>query len=177
MKTARAEKEATTMDMRNTESLTLAKALSVKNRLAGRMAQTRSNIETYNSVLAGQRDEKVQSTVDVRAEYERLLLLQEALVAVKAAIHRANSPTYEDVLRLAEKKALVQLLDELNTKHGTEPGFNGVEYRYSATILKPEVLEMVRRLETEIDKLQDRLNQFNATAVVEVPQHALDLAR
>ncbi len=42
--------------MANLELLTLAKALSVKNRLAGRLAQARENIETYNSVLAGQRD-------------------------------------------------------------------------------------------------------------------------
>jgi hypothetical protein len=166
-----------TVDNRNTEALTLAKALSVKNRLAGRLAQTRSNIETYNSVLAGQRDEEGRATVDVRAEYERLLMLQEGLVAVKAAIHRANSAVYEDVLRLGEKKALLQMLGGLSTKHGTEPGYNGVEYRYSATILKPEVLEMVRRLEAEIDKLQDRLNQYNATTTVEIAGAVLDLAR
>jgi hypothetical protein len=33
--------------MANLELLTLAKALSVKNRLAGRLAQARENIETY----------------------------------------------------------------------------------------------------------------------------------
>src|SRR3954452_25512705 len=165
------------MDLHNTEAVTLAKALSVKNRLAGRLSQARTNIETYNSVLTGQRDEEGRATVDVRAEYERLLLLQEGLVAVKAAIQQANVAVYEDVLRLGEKKALIQMLAGLNTKHGSEPGYNGVEYRYSATILKPEVLEMVRRLEGEIDKLQDRLNQYNATTTVEIPTAVLDLAR
>jgi hypothetical protein len=115
--------------------------------------------------------------VDVRAEHERLLSLQESLVAVKAAIQRANAAIYEDVLRLGEKKALVQMLNGLNTKHGSEPGFNGVEYRYTATITKPEVLEMVRRLEAEIDKLQDKLNQYNASTRIELPQAVLDLAR
>ena len=165
------------MDTRKSESVTLAKALSIKNRLAGRLSQARSNIEAYNSVPAGQRDDDARATVDVRAEYERLLMLQEGLVAVKAAIHRTNTPVYEDVLRLAEKKALVQMLGGLNTKHGTEPGYAGVEFRYSATILKPEVLEMVRRLEAEIDKLQDKLNHFNATVTVEIPQAVLDLSR
>jgi hypothetical protein len=128
-------------------------------------------------VLAGQRDGEGQATVDVRAEYERLLMLQEGLVAVKAAVQRANTAVYDDVLRLGEKKALIQMLNGLNTKHGSEPGFNGVEYRYSATLLKPEVLEMVRRLEGEIDKLQDRLNQYNATTTVEISAGVLDLAR
>ena len=165
------------MDQRNTEAVSLAKALAVKNRLAGRLSQARSNIETYNSVVAGQRGDEGRSAVDVRAEYERLLMLQEGLVTVKAAIQRANVAVYEDVLRLGEKKALTQMLSELNTKHGSEPGYNGVEYRYSATILKPEVLEMVRRLEGEIDKLQDKLNQYNATTTVEIPTAVLDLAR
>jgi hypothetical protein len=166
------------MDQRKSESLSLAKALSIKNRLAGRLSQARSTIETYNSVLAGQRDEAGSGTVDVRAELERLLMLQDGLVVVKAAIQRTNVPIYEDVLRLAEKKALIQILNGLNTKNGTEPGYGGVvEFRYSATILKPEVLETVRRLEAEIDKIQDRLNQYNATTTVEIPQAVLDLAR
>lgn len=165
------------MELHNAEAVTLAKALSVKNRLAGRLSQTRSNIETYNSVLSGQRDDEGRATVDVRAEYERLLSLQEGLVAVKAAIQQANAAIYEDVLRLGEKKALVQMLAGLNTKHGSEPGFNGVEYRYTATILKPEALEMIRRLEAEIDKLQDKLNQYNASTRTELTQAVLDLAR
>ncbi len=165
------------MDQSKSESLSLAKALSIKNRLAGRLSQARSNIETYNSVPAGHRDEEGRGTVDVRAEFERLLMLQDGLVAVKSAIQRTNIPVYEDVLRLAEKKALVQMLNGLNTKHGTEPGYGVVEARYSATILKPEVLEMVRRLEAEIDKLQDGLNQYNAATTVEIPQAILDLAR
>ena len=36
---------------------------------------------------------------------------------------------------------------------------------------------MVRRLEAEIDKLQDRLNEYNATTKVELASAVLDLAR
>ena len=157
--------------------MTLAKALAIKNRLAGRLAQARSNVETYNSVLAGQKGEGRWGAVDVRAEYARFLAFQEALVVVKAAIQRANAPIYEDVLRLAEKKALLQMLGGLNTKHGTEPGYGGIEYRYAATIQKPEVLEMVRRIEAEIDAIQDPLTQFNASTTVEIARAVLDLAR
>ncbi len=71
--------------MVNTELLTLAKALSVKNRLSGRLAQARSNVETYNCMLAGQRDDYGEATVDVRAEYDRYRKLQDGLIVVKAA--------------------------------------------------------------------------------------------
>ena len=158
------------------EGVTLAKALSIKNRLAGRLAQAKGNVETFNSVLAGQKEEGT-STVDVRVEYTRFLALQEALVVVKAAIQKSNVPISEEILRLAEKKALLSMLNGLNTKHGTEPGYGGAEYRYVATIQKPEVLEIVRRVEVEIDATQDALNQFNASTTVEIARAVLDLAR
>ena len=162
--------------MATLEPLTLSKALSVKNRLAGRLSQARANIEAYNSVLAGQKEGLVQATVDVRAEYARFRKLQDGLIALKAAIQRANLPIYEDVLQLGELKSLVQLLGSLNTKHGSEPGYVGVEFRYVAELKKPEVLEMVRKLEAEIDAIQDKLNQFNASTRVEIPGWILDLA-
>ena len=36
---------------------------------------------------------------------------------------------------------------------------------------------MVRRLEAEINKLQDKLNQYNISTKVELPPAVLDLAR
>jgi hypothetical protein len=159
------------------ESLTLAKALSVKNRLAGRLAQARGHIEAYNSVLAGQRTAERNETVDVRAEYNRYRKLQDGLIVVKAVIQRVNEPVYEDVLQLGELKSVIQMLTCLNTRHGTEPGYNGVEFRYVAEIKKPEALEIIRKLEAEIDVIQDKLNQFNASTQVEIPAWILDLAR
>ena len=163
--------------MANPELLTLAKALSVKNRLAGRLAQARSNIETYNSVLAGQRDDYGKATVDVRAEYNRYRKLQDGLIVVKAAIQRAKLPIYEDILQLGELKSVIQMLSGLDTKNGTEPGYNGVEFRYSAVILKPEALGIIRELEAQIDTIQDKINEFNASTRIEIPTWILDLAR
>ena len=164
------------MEQQAVENVTLAKALAVKNRLAGRLAQAKQNVETYNSVLVDQKGEAA-SAVDVRAEYGRYLRLQEAMVVVKAVIQRANDPIYEEILRIAERKALLQFLNGLNTKQGTEPGYGGVEYRYAATIQKPEILELVRRIESEIDAIQDSLTQYNASTTVEVARAVLDLAR
>ena len=163
--------------MANVENLTLAKALSIKNRLAGRLAQARSNIETYNSVLAGQRDDYGKATVDVRAEYARYRKLQDGLIVVKAVIQRANLPIYEDILQLGELKSVIQMLNGLDTKNGTEPGYNGVEFRYSAVMLKPEALGIIRELEAQIDAIQDKINEFNASNRIEIPAWILELAR
>ena len=163
--------------MPNPELLTLAKALAVKNRLAGRLVQARENIETYNSVLAGQRDDYGKATVDVRAEYARYRKLQDGLIVVKATIQRASQPIYEDILQLAELKSVIQMLNGLNTKNGTEPGYNGVEFRYSAVILKPEALAIIHELEAQIDVIQDKLNEFNASTRIEIPAWILELAK
>jgi hypothetical protein len=165
------------MENRTNEGMTLSKALSIKNRLAGRLSQARSNVETYNSALVGQRDEAGKTSVDVRAEYARFLVLQDAVVTVKAAIQRANAAIYEDVLRLGELKAHLQMLSGLNTKHGSEPAYTGVKFDYAATIKKPEALESIRKLEAEIDTLQDKINQYNATTRIELPTRVLELAR
>ena len=103
--------------------------------------------------------------------------LQDGLIVVKAAIQRANLPVHEDILQLGELKHVIQMLSGLNTKNGSEPGFNGVEFRYSAVILKPEVLGIIRDLEAQIDAIQDKLNEFNAATRIEIPAWILDLAR
>lgn len=166
------------------ERISLAKALSVKNRLAGRLAQAQSNIQKYNSVLLSQGEVSAPGTarpaaqeVDIRSEFERLIALQDAVVTVKAAIQRANAPVYEEVLRMAECKALAKLLEELDTKQGPQFNYQGTENHYAATITRTEAQQRIRALESEVDRLQDRLNAYNATTVIELPVSVLDLAR
>ena len=86
-------------------------------------------------------------------------------------------PVYEEILRLGEIKSEIEMLNSLETKHGKEAGYNGMEIVYDSVIRKPEVLDMVRAYEGEIDTIQDRLTQFNATTRVEIPREILDLAR
>jgi hypothetical protein len=159
------------------EQVTLARALSIKDRLAGRLAQARVNVEQYNSVLAAQTNIDALAWIDVRAEYARYRKLQDGLIALKAEIQRASQPISEDLLQLRELEDLVEFLGGLNTRHGSEPGHTGIELRYVAEIKKPEVLEMVRKLEVEIDEIQDKINQFNVSTRIEIPGWILDLAR
>ena len=156
--------------MPNIENLTLSKALSVKNRLAGRLAQARSNIETYNSVLAGQRDDYGKATVDVRAEYERIPQApgwpdrrQGGHPAGQPADLRGHPPA-----RRAQERDPDARRPEHQARHGARLQRRRVPV-HRPTILKPEVLEMVRRLEAEIDAIQDKLNQFNASTRIEIP--------
>ena len=72
--------------------ITLAKALKVKNRLAGRLAKAQADIQAFNSVPEGQADQvNVPALMQAREE------LVGALVRLKAAINSsgATSPDAE----------------------------------------------------------------------------------
>jgi hypothetical protein len=153
--------------------ITLAKALKVKNRLAGRLAKVQADIQAYNSVPQGQADQvNVPALMKARDE------LVGALVALKAAINEANREAQRDIYLLAEKKATAQFLAGVNTRHGPQPPVypSTIEVNYVAALKKGDVDGLVAGLEKEIDQLQDRLDQFNHDCRVEVDGRTLELA-
>jgi hypothetical protein len=153
--------------------ITLAKALKVKNRLAGRLAKVQADLQAYNSVPEGQVDQvNVPALMQTREE------LVGALVGLKTAINEANREVQRDIYDLAEKRATAQFLAGVNTRHGPQPAVypNTTEVSYVAALKKAEVDGLVAGLEKEIDQLQDRLDQFNHAHRIEVDGRTLELA-
>ena len=153
--------------------ITLAKALKLKNRLAGRLAKVQADVQAYNSVPEGQADQvNVPALMQTREELVR------ALVSLKTAINDANREAQRDIYLLAEKKATAQFLAGVNTRHGPQPPVypSTVEVSYVAALKKADVDGMVAGLEKEIDQLQDRLDQFNHERKIEVDGRILELA-
>jgi hypothetical protein len=153
--------------------ITLAKALKVKNRLTGRLARVQADIQTYNSVPAGQ-----AAQVNVPALMQTREELVGALLGLKTAINDANREAQRDIYALAEKKATAQFLAGVSTRHGPQPPVypSTVEVTYVAALRKADVDALVGRLESEIDQLQDRLDQFNHVHRIEVDGRILELA-
>ena len=153
--------------------ITLAKALKVKNRLAGRLAKAQADIQAFNSVPEGQADQvNVPALMQAREE------LVGALVGLKAAINEANREAQRDIYDLAEKKAAAQFLAGVSTRHGPQPPVypSTIEVNYVAALKKADVDALVVRLESEIDQLQDKLDQFNHVHKIEVDGRTLELA-
>ena len=153
--------------------ITLAKALKIKNRLAGRLAKAQVDIQAFNSVPEGQADQvNVPALVKTREE------LVGALVSLKTAINDANREAQRDIYDLAEKKGTVQFLAGVNTRHGPLPAVypSTTEVNYVAALKKADVDAQVARLETDIDQLQDKLDQFNHDRKIEVDGRILELA-
>lgn len=153
--------------------ISLAKALKVKNRLKGRLVKVQKDITQFNSVPTGQTGQ-----VDVPALMKVRNSLVDGLVAVKSAINEGNREIQRDIYALAEKKATVQFLAGLDTKHGPQPPQypNTIEVTYMAAVKKAEVEELTTKLEIEIDQLQDRLDQFNHNRLIAIDDQVLALA-
>ena len=161
------------MSKANQVGLSLAKALKIKNRLAGRLAKTNLSIQQYNCTVEGRKGE-----VDVKELDTLRTNLVAALVDLKTAIFEANKGIYRSIILIGEKKGEIEFLSGLNTKHGTEPhGYQSQQVTYVSVIQKTEVDKRVKQLEKEIDDLQDAIDKYNAEPErIRVSESVLELA-
>jgi len=144
----------------------IAKALKLKNQLAGDAAQLKDLLAKQNV-----RSTKQKFDYDNREVLGRLRAKLEELIKVKAAIAAANAEVYEKIFRLAELKGLVTALTGLDTKTGVfheGGGFSDKAYEveYAAQLSKVDVDKLVAELKSEIQTLQDALDEFNFTRTV-----------
>ena len=144
----------------------IAKALKLKNQLAGEVAQLKDLLTKQNS-----RSTKQKFDYDNREVLSRLRAKLDELVRTKAAVAAANAEIYGRIFRLAELKGLVTTLAGLDTKAGVfheGRGFGEAAYEveYVAQLGKVDVDQLVAELSAEIQSLQDALDEFNFTRSV-----------
>ena len=152
--------------------LSLSKALKVKSRLAGRLSKVTSTIGVYNSAVEGRALEVNVNELDMqRGE------LVKAMVELKTAISLANNGIINPLNQLSEKKGEIDFLNTLNTRHGSEPNYQGGNINYIAVIKKQDVDKRVKLLEKEVDDLQDFIDKYNAEPErIRVDSRILELA-
>lgn len=151
--------------------ISIAKALKLKARLAGRLTVVTNDILKYNSVEEGQ-----FSTFNVAEAYNLRNSIVEALISLKTAIATANLPILSKIYTLSEKKAELVMLTALPTTDGvksSEYSTNSVTYK--ATYTKQKVDTLRRKLEREIDIIQDELDSFNHSTKLQVGEKMLTL--
>lgn len=151
--------------------ISLAKALKLKNRLAGRLNKTQTDIQTYNSVLAEQANQ-----VDVPALCKLRDEIAEQLVVLKTKIVFGNAEIQSDLIRQGELMSKLTWLATLETRDGKRHGYQNTEVTWVASVKKTDVDKETKKLEAEIDAIQDKLDSYNHTQKIEVSEKALSLA-
>ena len=150
--------------------ITLAKALKIKNRLVGRIAKIKGEVQQFNTVLEGAEQPPIKKLAE---ELERLIVL---LIALKTAISRANAEIQPLIFELAECKAAAEFFQHLNTRQGIQSVFPGTGQPmvFSAALRKEDVDAKTAGLERRIDDIQDRLDQHNQEKRIAVDPQILE---
>lgn len=144
--------------------MNIKQALKRKNKILGLMSEEWAKASQYNVIEEG--NPRPYSSVEAMAKW---MELSEELVTLKAKIHLANGPKYESIFRLAELKNQVKHLKSLNCQSGKTQNRWDSE---NPTIKHAEinVIErdrMVKAKESMIEVIQDELDQWNHTTIIE----------
>ena len=140
----------------------IAKALKVKNRLAGEVRRLEEIVRRENSRKASEFNKdkvasKLEELTDVRVE----------LIQLKAKIQRKTAPIADKLIRLAELKGEIEFFQSLDTKEGTfaENQYSNPvrEVEFKAYYNRDAIDDIVVNLQNQIAELQDEVDEYNAT--------------
>jgi hypothetical protein len=138
-------------------------ALKYKKKLASKMNQEFSKVQMYNSVEEGS-----TRVYDVVESMRNWLTMSEELVELKTKLHLANAPVYGKIFRMSELKSQLSNLKQLDCvdgKHFDRYG-RGEAVVKSAKISVLEKDQLVLTIEEEIERLQEELDEHNATTSI-----------
>lgn len=152
-------------------AISISRALKLKNRVVKELSRLDSLIVEFNSTQEENRE------YDVRQLYPQRMGLAEKLVGLKTAISKSNTAIQQEIFELAECKAMISVLNRVNTRHGPAyEGYQGTRIMYIAQYRKEEIDAEVRRIEQEIDRIQDVLDSHNHRVKINVDRELLKLA-
>jgi hypothetical protein len=138
-------------------------ALKYKKKLASKMNQEFGKVQMYNSVEEGS-----IRVYDVVESMKNWLAMSEELVELKTKLHLANAPVYGKIFRMSELKSQLSNLKQLDCVDGKyfDRYSRGEAVVKTAKISVLERDQMVLTIEEEIEKLQEELDEHNATTSI-----------
>ena len=148
------------------QTVNLAKALKIKNRLAGELKRLQQILVRENSKLK----DSVRD-VDCTNVYESIVETMVKLIRVKTEIAKANVGIYGNINRIAELKGLLAFYATVPTNDGMvkeEAGWReAVTFSMYEAVYKKNKFDLLSiGISGEIDKLQDEIDVYNANTNV-----------
>ena len=146
--------------------MTLKQALKLKNKLVQELNELTVRLQSNNSIIEGNtRDYSAKETLS------QIYTKVDELTYIKTKIQKANFEVFDKIFLLSELKSLVSKMKGLDCTNGA-----AVDYysrRPESPLIKHSEISFVERdneikfLENRIDQIQDELDHFNATTVIE----------
>ena len=150
------------------KSVTIARALKEKNRIAGELAKVRKILSQKNSHERGD-----VLKLDLKKLYEQEERLVGLLVKTKAKIALANKDIVSKIIELSETKSRLAWISAINTFEGSSGTYsNKSEYIAELDELKQQ--EWIKKLQRRANQLQDQLDEHNGVRHIEIEMEEED---
>lgn len=141
----------------------LHKALKLRKKLIGEIAQLKAQILSKNSYMVGSLNAE---KYNVPKLYEELLNKVDELTGLKFVINEANREIQSKIYVLAEYKALIAFWNGVPTAEGLhESGRFGSETtrEYKVQVDEETCNKYVKEFQTRVDALQEEIDTYNYT--------------
>jgi hypothetical protein len=144
----------------------LTRALKEKNRLAGELTRLQKILQRENS-----RRNDSTSTVDRAEVWDSCINLTDQLSDIKGKICVANVGIYPKLEKMSELKSRIAFIKMLSTRDGEEIERYGrsdekIVYQWDAFLTESGVDDLVADYQSEINNLQDEVDDYNATTEI-----------
>ena len=147
-------------------TMTLSRAMKLKNRIVERMDQHRSRVQLWNS-----RKVETPEDYDVKECMVEASKAMKNLIALKAVIDAANKPIQRLLYEGSELRAHVNFLKGIPTRRGKETRRYIAESEvteYVAILHKDEVDKLQKEAEDRLDEIQGQLDDHNSSTRVSI---------
>lgn len=157
------------MEAKYAATMTIARALKEKNRVAARLGTIRNRISSENSM-----ESNIKRTFNITnlIDEEKALYIQ--LNAIKTAIAKANIEIADKLIEMSELRSKIDWLRTVPTREGTfqesgRYGEPGLTRTYTAIISNLDLIKETEAIQARIDAIQDEIDEFNATKPIQIP--------
>lgn len=157
------------MEAKYVTSMSIARALKVKNRVAARLGIIRNRISSENSM-----ESTIKRTFDINKLIDEEKNLYDQLNAIKTAIAKANIEITDKLIAMSELRSKIEWMRSIPTKEGTFQ--ESIRYNdapiprtYTAILSGMDVIQETEAMQTRIDAIQDEIDEFNATKHIDIP--------
>jgi hypothetical protein len=141
----------------------LHKALKLRKKLIGEIAQLKSQIQSKNSYLVGSLNPE---KYNVPKLYKELMEKIDQLTGLKFVINEANREIQSKIYTLAEYKALIVFWNGVPVAEGTHEGgrFGSEALReYAVQVDEQTRNAYVKEYQEKVDALQEEIDVYNYT--------------
>lgn len=141
----------------------LQKALKLRKKLIGEIAELKGRIYAKNSYLIGSLD---PNKYNVPTMYETLEKKIAELITLKYVINEANRDIQSLIYQIGENKGMIQFLKNLAVTEGKQIsgyGNNAQELLYAAQFDDEKKQKMIIAIQEKVDAMQELIDTHNHT--------------